>query len=80
VEAEAQALDGRVRIARGEEVARDAGFLDAIGRVDVEVEEAGKNERRPCKIVVALDRGDAPLGDDERPGKRADNWIDDKAL
>ena len=80
MEAEAQALGSRVRVAGGEEITRDAGFLDAGGIVDVEVDEARKNDRRACKIVVALDRCDAPLDDDERARKRADNWIDYQAL
>jgi hypothetical protein len=46
----------------------------------VEVDEARKNDRRACKIVVALDRCDAPLDDDERSRKGADNWIDYQAL
>jgi hypothetical protein len=46
----------------------------------VEVDEARKNDRRACKIVVALDRCDAPLDDDERARKGADNWIDYQAL
>jgi hypothetical protein len=64
VKAQTQAFDRRARIARGEEVTGDTGFLDASRRVDVKVEKAGKNDRSTYKIVVALDRGNATFVDD----------------
>ena len=80
MEPEAERIDGRGDLARGEQVAGDARADEPFGVVHLEVDEAGKDERFARVELSPLDGGDAIALDRERARVDPLNRVNDNSL
>jgi len=80
VQSQAEGIVDLLHAPRGEQVARDAGRGQARRVVDLQVDEAGEDERLLRPTVPPLDRGDDAVLDDELPGEAALDRVNEKSL